>query len=140
MLTLGKTRRAIALTAAAVALAGGTVVGVSSTAFAATGSDSNTAYSVTISGINALSSGAPWVYADLCNYQSSANSFHLWINDASTGDQIAYDTTPLLQPGECYSKYKGYLSGEDYGSDPIQVYASSGSLWTFGTDPIYQGN
>ncbi|MGN5382378.1 hypothetical protein ACQ4WX_50105 [Streptomyces lasalocidi] len=116
------------------------MLGVSSTASAATGSDSDTAYGVTISGINALSQGAPLVFADLCNHQSSANSFHLWINDASNGDQLAYDTTPLLQPGQCYSDYKGYLEGEDEGSDGIQVFASSGSLWTFGTDPIYQGN
>ncbi|OLZ65567.1 hypothetical protein AV521_31425 [Streptomyces sp. IMTB 2501] len=124
------------LTGAALAMTA--VIGVCTPAFAATGTDSNTAYGVTIMGINTLDN-TPWVFADLCNHQGSANSFHLWIKDAQTGDEIIRTTTPVLQPGQCYSDYNGYLMGEDYGQDAIQVYASSGNLWTFGTDPIYLG-
>jgi hypothetical protein len=132
--------RSIRAVLTVTALATAAVIGFTTTASAASGSDSDTEHGVTISGLHHLSD-APWVFADLCNHQSSANSFYLWIIDAA-GDhrQIASDTTPVLQPGQCYSDYKGYLEGEDSGSDPIQVFARSGSLWSFGTDPITEDN
>ncbi|GAB7184765.1 hypothetical protein ATKI12_4596 [Kitasatospora sp. Ki12] len=104
-------------------------------ASAATGSDSNSAHGVDITGWHDQDSN-PWVSARLCNYQSSANSFYFWIRDAQTGREITPSghITPNLAPGQC-----DYVYGEDSGSDAIQVYARSGSAWTFGTDPIYLG-
>lgn len=120
---------------AVTALAAATVIGVSTSASAATGTDSYTLHGVTITGTNTLDS-TPWVSASLCNHQSSANSFHFWIKDAQTGRSITPSdhTTPRLAPGAC-----DYIYGEDSGQDAIQVYASSGNLWTFGTDPISLG-
>ncbi|MEU6171606.1 hypothetical protein ABZ832_06740 [Streptantibioticus parmotrematis] len=120
------------------ALAGAAVIGLSTNASAASGSDSYTLHGVTILGLNHSSDG-PWVFADLCNHQGSANSFHLWINDVD-GTRLASATTPVLQPGQCYSDYEGYLQGDERGTDSIQVFASSGNLWSFGTDPISRDN
>ncbi|MEU6967046.1 hypothetical protein AB0A71_04740 [Kitasatospora aureofaciens] len=129
-----KLGRRVASLAAVTAL---TVTGLglaSGSASAATGSDSNSAHGVEITGWHTLDEN-PWVSARLCNYQSSANSFYFWIKDTA-GDNVTSPghITPVLAPGQC-----DYISGEDYGSTPIQVYARSGSAWTFGTDPIYLG-
>ncbi|MEU8693099.1 hypothetical protein [Streptomyces sp. NPDC048665] len=118
------------------ALVTAAIIGVSTAASAATGSDSYTLHGVTITGTNTVAE-TPWVDASLCNHQSSANSFHFWVKDAQTGRAITPTdyTTPQLAPGAC-----DYIYGEDSGQDAIQVYASSGNLWTFGTDWIYLGN
>ncbi|MFC4326480.1 hypothetical protein ACFPC0_01260 [Streptomyces andamanensis] len=122
---------------AVTALAAATVIGVgTTTASAAVGSDSYTLHGVTITGTN-MQDTTPWVSASLCNHQSSANSFRFWIQDAAEGHRHitpSDHTTPLLAPGAC-----DYVYGEDSGQDAIQVFASSGSLWTFGTDPISLG-
>ncbi|MEU6512238.1 hypothetical protein [Streptomyces sp. NPDC046942] len=129
-----KLGRRVASLAAVTAL---TVTGLgiaSGSASAATGSDSNSAYGVDITGWHTLDEN-PTVSARLCNYQSSANSFYFWIEDTA-GDNVTDPgyITPVLAPGQC-----DYISGDDYGSTPIQVYARSGSNWTFGTDPIALG-
>ncbi|RKT09611.1 hypothetical protein BX285_6706 [Streptomyces sp. 1114.5] len=129
-----KSGRRVASLAAVTAL---TVTGLglaSGTASAATGVDSNSAHGVEITGWH-TSDENPWVSARLCNYQSSANSFYFWIRDTA-GHYVTSPghVTPVLAPGQC-----DYVSGEGYGSTPIQVYARSGSSWTFGTDPIYLG-
>ncbi|MGC0420135.1 hypothetical protein [Embleya sp. AB8] len=107
----------------------------SGSASAATGTDSNSGHGVEITGWHTRAL-YPYVSARLCNYQSSANRFYLWIKDAQTGDNITYNgyITPSLAPGQCDE-----IGGYDFGRDAIQVFAQSGSLWTFGTDPISLG-
>ncbi|MER7582256.1 hypothetical protein [Kitasatospora sp. NPDC097691] len=129
-----KLGRRVASLATVIALAVTGVGLASGSASAASGSDSNSAHGVEITGWNQTGVN-PTVSARLCNYQSSANRFYFWIRDV-TGHYVTdpWHITPVLAPGQCE-----YISGEDSGSAAIQVYARSGSAWTFGTDPIYLG-
>ncbi|MEU5437257.1 hypothetical protein AB0G73_28300 [Streptomyces sp. NPDC020719] len=109
--------------------------GVAVTAGAASASsDSYCQHGTCVSGNNNFVSGGTgqWANGGICNYQSSANSFVVWMTDALNGDYVVKpQTTPMLNPGQCFS-YGGWVHNGDY----VQVFARSGGLWSYGTDPI----
>ncbi|WP_042411733.1 hypothetical protein [Streptacidiphilus carbonis] len=123
MLKLGKSKRAIAMAAATVALAGGAAVSSTGTASAAT--DQYCQHGTCISGSNYNGSAL----GEICNDQSSANDFYLWLTDDANGHTVRI-TTPKLSPGQCD------LMAMNVGNDPVQVFASSAGNWTYGTNPI----
>ncbi|MFJ7243762.1 hypothetical protein ACIQWA_03865 [Kitasatospora sp. NPDC098652] len=116
---------------AAAALALGGIAATAGTASANT--DTYCQHGTCITGTNTYNSWGQYGTVEICNHQSSANDFVIWIKDDASGNTIASATTPLLYPGDCFS-HGGYTTGS---GDAIQVFARSGSLWSYGTDPIY---
>lgn len=109
---------------AATALAIGGIAAATGTANAAT--DQYCQHGTCVSGSNDNGSAL----GEICNGQSSANDFYLWLTDDANGNTVRV-TTPMLSPGRCD------LIGMNVGNDPVQVFASSAGNWTYGTDPIY---
>lgn len=136
---------------AVAALAAAVVLGTGGSAGAAT--DSYTQHSVEIGGWNnATNTNQP--YAWICNDQSAANSFKFWVWDTDhgmyawmwqgqeNGNDQQGPIVVSLGAGECkfyYFSSAGYGQIGPYGVysfTQVKVFASSGSNWTFGTDPI----
>jgi hypothetical protein len=121
-------KRVFALGAAALAM--GATFAAAGTAGAYT--DSYSQHGTSLFGNNYYYYWGQFAQGRICNNQSATNSFHVWLKDAASGITIASDT-PQLAPGGCW-----WIGGyPTWTGDPVQVYASSGSLWTYGTDPIY---
>lgn len=116
--------------AAATALALGGVAVSGGTANATV--DSDCAYGTCLWGDNYYTSqGGQFATAHICNDQSSANDFVVWISGIDNTYVVAPTTTPMLSPGQCWIFGNSVPVG--WG---VQIYARSGSLWTYGTNPI----
>ncbi|MEV5574483.1 hypothetical protein AB0L06_30995 [Spirillospora sp. NPDC052269] len=133
-------RNRLAMSAAAGVLAVSTTLVASGTAEA--DSDSYTQHGVEIGTYNYGT--APYAY--ICNHQSSTNSFYfaVWAPDPPGGNdwvtimdsqgrtKYGWVTTPALTPGSC-----AVYSFTTFVGQTVQVVAKSGSLWFFGTNPVF---
>lgn len=135
MLKLAKTKHTIAMTAAALAIAGGTTVGFSGTANAA--SDTYTVDHVELILIN-NDSTAGNQQATICNWQSAYNTFWFWVKDDTTGHLAALDGSPYedikyelgMDAGQCLT----FTVTAAYGHTLQEFFSTNGV--TYGTNPV----